>query len=139
MINKRLFTRLDTNISANIYEASENKEICCIVRNISEYGICFETKKDEPFVTRIRENDNLYFQFKDSFRMDDKIETSVLTGRSRIKHVTTKKDKVFIGCYLNKENFRQYFRHRQLHSLYFSGPVNNRTFPKERNKTSKFT
>ena len=96
MVNKRLFTRLDTDISANIYEASENKEIRCIVRNISEYGICFETPKDAPFVTRIHEDDDLYFQFKDSFRMDDKMETDILTGRSRIKHVTQKKDRVLI-------------------------------------------
>ncbi len=127
MVNKRLFTRLDTDIAANICESSENKEIRCIVRNISECGICFETPKDAPFVTRIRKEDDLYFQFKDTFRMDDKMETDVLTGRSRIKHVTEKKDRVLIGCYLNREKFRQYFLHRQLHSLYFSGPVNNRT------------
>ena len=127
MVNKRLFTRLDTDISANIYEASENKDIRCIVRNISEYGICFEAPKDAPFVARIHEDDDLHFQFKDSFRIDDKMETDILTGRSRIKHVTQKKDRVLIGCYLNKEKFRQYFRHRQLHSLYFSEPINNRT------------
>lgn len=74
MENKRQFARLDTDISANIYEASDNKVIRCIVRNISEYGICFETPKDAPFLTRIHEDDELYFQFKASIRMDDKIE-----------------------------------------------------------------
>jgi len=127
MVNKRRFTRLTTDISANIYEASENKEIRCTVRNICECGICFEASKDAPFVTRLHKDDNLYFQFKDSFRMDDRMEMDILTGRSRIRHVTQRDDRVLIGCYLNKEKFRQYFRHRQLHSLYFSGPVYNRT------------
>ncbi len=121
MVNQRSYTRLETDIFANMYESTENKEIPCKVKNISECGICFETPKDAPYINRLREGDGLAFSFVDSFRMDDKIETDVLSEKSVIRHITEKKDgRTLIGCYLNRESFRQYFLHRQLHSLYYS-------------------
>ena len=121
MVNQRSYTRLETDIFANMYESTENKEIPCKVRNISEYGICFEAPKDAPCINLLHKGDGLAFQFVDSFRINDKVETDVLSEKSVIRHVTENKDgSTLIGCYLNKERFRQYFRRRQLHSLYFS-------------------
>ncbi len=120
MTNKRLYTRLDTDIYANLYEAIENKEILCRVKNISEFGICFETPTDAPFIERLQKGDDIRFQFVDSFRLDDKIKTEILSVKSRIKHITRKKDSYLIGCYVNRENFRDYFRHKQLHSMYYN-------------------
>ncbi len=120
MVNNRSYTRLETDISANLYESTENKEMPCKVCNISECGICFELPKDAPFLNRLRKGDGLAFSFVDSFRIGDKTETDVLSEKSIIKHITEKKDgSTRIGCYLNKDNFRKYFLHKQLHSLYF--------------------
>lgn len=121
MINQRSYTRLETDIFANMYEISENKEIPCKVINISECGICFETPKDASYINRLREGDSLAFSFIDSFRIDDKMETDILSEKSIIRHITEKKDgRTHIGCYLNRERFRKYFLRRQLHSLFYS-------------------
>ena len=121
MVNQRSYTRLETDIFANMYESTENKEIPCKVKNISEYGICFETPKGTPNIKNLHKADGLAFSFVDTFRLDDRMETDVLSEKSVIRHITEKKDgRTLIGCYLNKESFRQYFLHRQLHSLYYN-------------------
>ena len=120
MVNNRSYTRLETDIFANLYESTENKEIPCKVCNISECGICFELPKDTPYTNRLRKGDGLAFSFVDSFSIGDETETDVLSEKSIIRHITEKKDgSTLIGCYLNKENFRRYFIRKQLHSLYF--------------------
>ncbi|MCR4591233.1 MAG: PilZ domain-containing protein [Lachnospiraceae bacterium] len=121
MVNQRSYTRLETDFFANLYESTENKEIPCKVRNISECGICFEIPKDAPYKNRLHKGDGLSFHFVDSFKMNDEMETDVMSEKSIIRHVTEKKDgSTLIGCYLNKEKFRQYFLRRQLHDLYYS-------------------
>ena len=92
MVNQRSYTRLETDIFANMYESTENKEIPCKVRNISEYGICFEAPKDAPCINLLHKGDGLAFQFVDSFRINDKVETDVLSEKSVIRHVTENKD-----------------------------------------------
>ena len=120
MVNNRSYTRMETDIFANLYESTENREIPCKVCNISECGICFELPKDAKYVDRLHKGDGLAFNFVDSFKMGDKTEMNVLSEKSVIRHITEKKDgSTLIGCYLNKENFRRYFLHKQLNALYF--------------------
>ena len=41
-------------------------------------SICFEAPKDAPCINCLRKGDGLGFQFVDSFRINDKVETVLL-------------------------------------------------------------
>ncbi len=110
--DRRCYGRFYVNIGAVLFGIQDIAEIRCKIKNISEQGIGFEVPASyEEFLSV---GDDITFQFYDAFMYGNEEESAVICEKGRVKHIDRSGNSLFIGCYLNSEDYRRYVLHKEM-------------------------
>ena len=104
----RSYSRTEVSVPAILHDSIQNGEINCMVRDVSEKGICFEVPTDEEFVDNLRTGDSVHFQFIDTFQYGKESETDILSSDCTIRYRKIIGNIIRIGCYVCEKEFMQY-------------------------------
>ena len=112
--DNRYYQRTLVSVPAILHEKASNREISCMVRDISENGICFEVPVRERNVDSLSEGGSLHFQFIDTYQYGKEVETDVLSNDGRIRYMRLYDDVLRVGCYVTGDDFKKYAVRREV-------------------------
>ena len=110
--DRRFASRYKINMDAILYmKQNEVDEIDCIVKNISEHGVCFEI--DNKYLSLFQVSDVFKFCIYDSSMRRIGIANELISGKAIVKYINQgKNNKFYLGCLANSEDMETYIRHK---------------------------
>lgn len=112
--DKRYYPRTPVSVPAILHDSVQNGEICCMVRDVSEKGVCFEISAKEQYAGNLHTGDPVHFQFIDTYQYGKESETDILSDECTIRYVKAFGDYIRIGCYVVAEDFQKYAVRREV-------------------------
>lgn len=116
IFEKREFPRTEIDVPALITDGKNHKEINCMVKNISENGICLEVPIDEYKNDLIKVGEGVHVQYIDTYQYGRNIETEVLSTECTVRHIKEIGKKIIMGAYITEDDFRSYAIRREIMS-----------------------
>ncbi len=110
---RRSYSRFRIDISAVAYCDGVNHEIRCIVRDISERGLCITADVFDGWKEFLVKGRAITVQFVDEFPFGRGIQTEVVSVECNIRHVREKDGALIIGCYAGNGAYAQYVKLRE--------------------------
>ena len=112
--DNRYYTRTAVSVPAILHESRHHREISCMVRDVSEKGICFEIPAEDANRESLCEGGVIHFQFIDTYQYGKEAETDVLSNDGNIRYVKMLGNLIRIGCYVSGEDFSRYAVRREV-------------------------
>ena len=112
--DNRYYVRTAVSVPAILHENRHHKEISCMVKDVSEKGICFEIPADDSYSESLCAGESIHFQFIDTYQYGKEAETDVLSNDCTIRYVKMLGNLIRIGCYVSGEDFSRYAVRREV-------------------------
>ena len=111
MLDKRNYNRIPCNIKAVMFKKGLNREVTCIIKNISETGILIQTNKKD---FNLNNDDTITIEFYDEIIINKQIYNYSIIERVIIKHIEESETSYSIGGYINSNEYKDYIIQKEI-------------------------
>ncbi len=110
--DRRFSSRYTINMGAILYLKDKKvDEVDCVVKNISETGICFEI--DDNYLSLFQVGSSFTFYIYDTTMKRIGISNELISGVATIRYINKGDNKKsYLGCFAKSEDMDTYIRHK---------------------------
>ncbi len=111
VFDRRSYKRMLINKEAVLYV--ENKEISCLIRDISEKGVGLII--ENQYLSLFSKGTQIDFSFVDFLPFGDEIETAIVRAEGFVRHMEQNGDTLTVGCYIPlSDAVAEYVKHKSV-------------------------